>query len=284
MDLLLNRRRAMLSALEVEEYIIFADPVVEQICANQWGDGIGLKPSQAAKVTSAVLGNYFKNNTSITSFDELQYFTGLTTFGNGSHQASPFFGCTNLTSIIIPDTVTTLNRFGVAVKVSWSGGFVGGIANVVIPTSIRVLGAQALAWMPMTGQDINLPNLTSIGQNAFRCCGMSNVVNLGHVTSLGGDYAFNNCTNLKTVVLPSTLTSVQAAAFAGCTALTTITCYATTPPTLGNRALDSTPSTQKIYVPYSEDHSILAAYQAATNWSSYASRINELDANGNIPT
>lgn len=243
-----------------EDYIVFADPNVEAICAANWGKKGKLTYKQAAKVTSAVLGNYFKNNTSITTFDELQYFTGLTTFGNGSHQASPFFGCTNLTSIIIPDTVTTLNRFGVAVKSSWSG-FVGGIANVVIPTSVRVLGGQALAWMPMTGQDINLPNLTSIGQHAFRCCGMSNVVNLGHVTSLGGDYAFNNCTNLKTVVLPSTLTSVQAAAFAGCTALTTITCYATTPPTLGNNAFQNCSKLTNIYVPADS----VSAYQAAAN-------------------
>lgn len=243
-----------------EDYIVFADPNVEAICAANWGKKGKLTYKQAAKVTSSVLGNFFKSNTDITTFDELQYFTGLTTFGNSSSNASPFYGCTNLTSIIIPNTVTTLNRFGIATKSSWSG-FVGGIANVVLPTSIRVLGGQALAWMPMTGQDINLPNLTSIGGNALRCCGMSNVVSLGQVTTLGGTYAFQNCTNLKTVVLPSTITSVQASAFSGCTALTTVTCYATTPPTLGSNAFQNCSKLTNIYVPADS----VSAYQAAAN-------------------
>ena len=50
----------------------------------------------------------------------------------------------------------------------------------------------------------------------------------------------------------------------------------TTPPTLANsNAFSSIASDCVIYVPYSEDHSILAAYQAASNWSTYASRMVE---------
>ena len=57
-----------------EPYIVFVDPIVEQICATNWGDGTGIKPSQAAQVTS--LGSNFKN-VSFTSFNELRYFTGV---------------------------------------------------------------------------------------------------------------------------------------------------------------------------------------------------------------
>jgi len=34
-----------------EYYIDFADPVMEQICATTWGDGVGLTRAQAASVT-----------------------------------------------------------------------------------------------------------------------------------------------------------------------------------------------------------------------------------------
>jgi hypothetical protein len=58
--------------------ITFADANVKAICVANWdtnGDG-ELSEEEAAAVTS--LGVVFKGNTEITSFDELQYFTGLT--------------------------------------------------------------------------------------------------------------------------------------------------------------------------------------------------------------
>lgn len=86
-----------------EQYIVFADPVVGQICATMWGDGIGIKPSQAAQVTNAQLGTTFRNNTQITSFNELQYFTGLTQI-----QDNAFNGCASLLEITIPSNVTSI--------------------------------------------------------------------------------------------------------------------------------------------------------------------------------
>lgn len=53
-------------------------------------------------------------------------------------------------------------------------------------------------------------------------------------------------------------------------------CKPTTPPTLNhNRFIASLPADCVIYVPYSEDHSILEAYQNATNWSVGASKMQE---------
>ena len=85
-----------------EPYIVFADPLVEQICATNWGDGTGIRPSQAAAVTAT--GTVFKGQ-AITSFDELgAYFTGLTTVSGGAFQ-----NCTSLESIVFPSSVTTFS-------------------------------------------------------------------------------------------------------------------------------------------------------------------------------
>lgn len=47
-----------------------------------------------------------------------------------------------------------------------------------------------------------------------------------------------------------------------------------TPPTLANT--NAIPTTIEVMcVPYSADHSILYAYQAASNWSTYASKMIE---------
>ena len=51
-------------------------------------------------------GSIFYNNTSITSFDEFRYFTGMTTL-----DAYAFYGCTNLASLKVPSTVTNFGTF-----------------------------------------------------------------------------------------------------------------------------------------------------------------------------
>jgi len=92
-----------------EEYIVFADPYVEAICVANWGDGTGIKPSQAAQVTS--LEGLFDSNTDIVSFDELRYFTGLkqgSVMGYLIRTANTFSVALNLEYITLPETTTRL--------------------------------------------------------------------------------------------------------------------------------------------------------------------------------
>ena len=69
-------------------------------------------------------------------------------------------------------------------------------------------------------------------------------------------------------------------------AITKMVVLATTPPTISasSTAFYGWNVTHKIYVPYSSDHSILAAYKAAANWSAQEANIYELNQDGTIPT
>jgi len=72
------------------------------------------------------------------------------------------------------------------------------------------------------------------------------------------------------------VTSIGSYAFSSCYGISEYHLLATTPPTLANKnAFNSIADDCKIYVPYSEDHSILNAYKNATNWSTYADYIFE---------
>ena len=96
----------MLNVPICAQNITFADANVKALCVANWdtnGDG-NLSEAEAAAVTS--LGTVFKSNTQITSFDEFQYFTGLTNI-----PMDAFYSCTGLTSIIIPDNVSTIGLY-----------------------------------------------------------------------------------------------------------------------------------------------------------------------------
>lgn len=87
---------------------------------------------------------------------------------------------------------------------------------------------------------------------------------------------FYECSVLTTLTIPSGVTSIADQAFYNCRGMAEYHLKPTTPPTLSNtNAFQNIPSDCVIYVPYSSDHSILTAYQSATNWATYASYMQE---------
>lgn len=111
-------------------FIQFADTEVKRLCVENWDtnhDG-EISLNEAAAVTG--LGDVFKGNTLIASFDELKYFTGLT-----SIDASAFRQCTLLTSVTIPEGVTTFGSFSFTDCSS--------LTSVIIPESVTGISSSA---------------------------------------------------------------------------------------------------------------------------------------------
>jgi len=94
-----------LMSAHAQSIITFADQSVKAICVANWDtDSDGeLSTTEAEAVTD--LGGVFKNKVSITSFNELKFFTGLTSIGAGA-----FSRCVNLSYVTIPKNVTSIGQ------------------------------------------------------------------------------------------------------------------------------------------------------------------------------
>lgn len=95
------------------------------------------------------------------------------------------------------------------------------------------------------------------------------------VTSIAGN-AFREARNTRYIEIGKDVASIGATSFMDAPA-SEIHLKPTTPPTLSNtNAFANWLQTAAIfYVPYSEDHSVLDAYKTATNWSTWASKMQE---------
>ncbi len=188
-------------------YIVFADPNVEAICLNNWdtdSDGF-LSYDEAAAVTN--LGQVFYYNRNITSFDELQYFTGLTYINEYE-----FEYCENLTSVILPQNVTSIGYAAFGSCHNLTGEF-------VIPNSVTYIGANAFYNCNSLTSIIIPDGITSIEEGVFDWCSSLETINLPNSVETIGNWAFYGCTSLTNLILPSSLTSIGYKAFSDCRSL-----------------------------------------------------------------
>ena len=176
--------------------IQFEDASVKAICITNWDkneDG-ALSYEEAAAVTT--IGTEFRGK-GIYAFNELQYFTGLT-----SIPSSAFSDCSELLSIKLPDNIISIN----------DNAFVR---------------CQSL-------REIHIPaNIESIGYRAFRSCKkLATVIfeKSSQLKTIGGGYhsdidygAFSYCTALTSIEIPASVETIEASAFMNCSSLTTIT-------------------------------------------------------------
>jgi hypothetical protein len=187
--------------------------------------------------------NIPKNFTSFSNTFQRCYSLKIATFPNSiTSIASSFLDCHSLRKSIISN-VTDLSTRDAYLNCY-------ALEEVVLSNSVLVIGRDLFA-VNYSLKKINIStSLTTLTQGAFQIC-----------------------YSLTFLEFPASLTSIGSFAFTNCFKILEYTFLSTTPPTLaGTNAFTGINSACKIYVPDAN----VAAYQAATNWSTYANYIYPL--------
>lgn len=138
----------------------------------------------------------------------------LTSIGNNA-----YYGCKKLTgSLEIPDSVTEIGAEAFLDCNNLSGNF-------ELPEGLQSVGNDAFYNCYNLTGGLKLPDtVTSIGTGAFyNCANLDGYLVLSSSLTKIPKIAFNNCVNLKVedkLVIPSSVTVIEDAAFARCSSLT----------------------------------------------------------------
>ena len=149
-----------------------------------------------------------------------------------------FFGCSSLSSIEIPNSVTEIGTFAFS-DTPWLKNQPDGCVYIgncfyeykgempenthidIKEGTITICGEAFNGYSSLTS--ITIPNsVISIGDGAFLGCSSLTSVTIGNSVTEIGDFAFYGCSSLASITIPNSVTKVGCAIFSGCSSLKSV--------------------------------------------------------------
>ena len=182
---------------------------------------------------------------------DLSATTGLTELedvltGTGENSTlndgNAFYSCTNLKTIILPNTITSIG-----VK---AFDHCTSLESLYLPNSIASIGRGAFRVCEAL-TSVTIPNrVTCIEDETFESCErLSSVVIPSSVTSIGEE-AFEDCRALSDLTIPNNVTLIKEEAFKHCRGLTNVT-LGNSVETIEHSAFDDCPILTSLTIPAS---------------------------------
>lgn len=151
----------------------------------------------------------------------------VTITGKTSIASYAFLGCSSLNSIVISNSITSIGE----------GAFMGcsSLENISLPFIGNgsdkahfgyIFGAFDYSinsiCVPTSLKSVTITGGTSVGRYAFyECSNLTSIVVPSSVTSIG-DSAFYGCSRLTSIAIPNKITSIGDSAFRGCSGFTSV--------------------------------------------------------------
>ena len=242
----------LIPAVVMEEATEPALLAVTTVDSGTCGDNLTWKLNSSGTLTISGTGrmhDYLSSFTGETTAPWISYKNEIKSAKIGSGVTyigtAAFRRCTSLTSVTIPNSVTTIGEYAFSMS---------GLTSVTIPGSVTFMGRYAFSCDNLASVTIS-EGVTSIGNLAFISSGLTSITIPKSVTSIGNS-AFSGCPSVKTItvtkgnsvyysagnclikaaskelvvgcqnsVIPTdgSVTSIGDSAFSGCIGLTSVT-------------------------------------------------------------
>ena len=197
----------------------------------------------------------------------------LTTIGTGA------FYQTNLQSIVFPESLKTIDDGAFSETPLVLVEIPDGVENmgkmvfkdckelktVVIGNGLKTIPERAFDHCSVLRSVTFGNSVEKIMECAFQCTDLREVMIPNSVTTIG-DGAFISCASLETLELPSGLTSIGKYAFEGCSSLKKVCSYATAPPVCGADDSFSPSAECVLHIPQKTKE----VYKEAIGWKNFA--------------
>ena len=187
-------------------------------------------------------------------YDVTKYYTSNDRLGDYA-----FYGCSGLTSLDIPSSVTSIHMYAFA--------YCSGLTNLVIPSGVTTIVRNAFSGCSGL-TSLNIPSsVTSIGESTFSgCSGLTSLVIPSGVTSIG-ESAFSDCSGLTSLVIPSGVTSIEKSTFSGCSGLTSFVIPSSVT-SIGESAFSGCSGLTSLVIPSSVTSILISAFYGCSGLAS----------------
>ena len=227
-------------------------------------------------ITEIMSSSFYGND-----FSAIEIPEGVTSIGS-----SAFASCSNLKSVNLPQSLTNI---GSSAFRSCS------LPSIIIPESVTSIGSSA--FTNLESVTLNSPTILSEGGFAdkfgdyvteyiintdaeeikdyafYKNMNLRTVVLPETLTTIG-EGAFEECVSLDSITIPANVTEIKDYAFSNCTALKYIACEALVPPTCGTYTFDNVDTENCILeVPASA----VNAYATTAPWSEFNKKVSLVD-------
>lgn len=143
------------------------------------------------------------------------------------------------------------------------------LEKVLIDGAYPYTGDYAFSGCSSINNILGINAYSSLEIGYFQYCYLLTSIQIPDTQTTIYSTMFSCCFSLQNVEIPAGVTSIKARAFEYCLGLQYVRLKSLTPPSLANTNAFSSTNNCPIYVPAAA----VESYKAATNWSTYASRI-----------